>query len=166
MYKIILIIICLLISSFGLQGSSIFNLLSEEDIALQVHDSNRWALHSDYTQPKQWATYSEWLCFDVKNIEVEKSEIYYDNEWRALPYLIVSTPFHEYEFHISPIYEYNFEELNAKWHDLLIGAKSACFYTAHFPQEDLNSDTYSNWVIFKLKTVNGYWEEEHELSIK
>ncbi len=147
----------LLVIPFTGNSISGFQLLSDEDVALELQQKEelRPALSSPLDDDEQWEAYNQWLCFSVTSIELACSEVDYGG-WRKIPSLRAHGANHRFEFDVSPERDWDCEATLQDWSRLLESSSEICVFAARLQPIDENS---SLWYIERIKTTQGYWIE-------
>lgn len=130
-------------------------LLSKEDLELEKADRlNGPALQSALDSSEPWGSYNQWLCFSSQQVSVDVVETTYDDKIEQVPVLYASLPRYQFEITISSEID-NPDRVVDKWRDLLDETSNICAYAAFLQ----NLGSRSLWIISKLKSEKGVWEE-------
>jgi hypothetical protein len=137
-------------------------LLSNDDLQLEANDRlNEPALRSSIESADPWKSFNQWLCFDSKDVTVDRIEILYGGKTKYIPQLNVSLFGQFLEIALSGETEYDNDQIEARWFELLSGASTVCAYAAYLQK---TSNSSSLWTISRIKTEKGYWIEGNDRS--
>lgn len=147
----------------SISGSEFGALLDAADIVLEHQDRMRGpALSSAIHDPKPWASYNHWACFDSRQVQVETSNIWLHNEWTPWPGLRFEIPGQILLFSPETDLPLEAATVAGAWREILQNSREVCIYAAflqRFPAAKgaKRGTPESLWVLQKIKTENGSW---------
>lgn len=153
--------LAILAASTSIKGYDRSDLLTADDLNQEATDRARGpALSSALDDPRPWATYNQWMCFNAAQARVESIQIRNSSAWKPWPQLEVHTLGQLFEF--SPEIDLDLDTLSVieTWTGLAKATREICFYAAFLQYLDLeenNNLPTSLWVLEDIKTENGYW---------
>lgn len=141
------------------------SLLSAEDLELQRTDRQNPVLSVAFDGSDRQKTYSQWMCFEAEQVQFEGEEVRYAEKTKWLPLAIVTTLGQRFEFSLYDEFGEDGKEVLKKWKDLYAGAPEICFYAPflQYVKKDREGLAYSQWLLQRMKTKNGYWIVNHKL---
>src|SRR5690606_4478688 len=132
-----------------------YPLLDQRDIDLQKEDLRRGPVMEAGKNETYWSTNNQWQCFPNEKIELRCAT--YDLDTKV-PSIVITQPFHRYEFDLPFGESPSCEETLQHWDFLINSSNQICIYAAFFPAIDAPGygAEWSLWYIENIKTHNGY----------
>ena len=136
--------------------------LDNSDYLMELEDLK--AGRSEISIPRDDGTfdryYNHWLCFNQKDVSLNRIEIEYDGEKKFLPQLDIETPNLYYEISLEGDYGNDLEEAFSDWKYLLTDTPVVCVYAAYLQDlNEVNGKKNQFLILSRLKTINGLWNE-------
>ena len=142
-------------------------LLTPEDVSYEATDrENGPALSSSLDDSSSWASYNQWMCFDVSQIRIETSNVKFASGWKPWPQFSVETSGQRFVFSPETERELDASLISSSWKTLVSKTRNICLYAAFLQCLDREnmSESESLWILEGFKTESGYWRMADEIS--
>lgn len=140
------------------------NILEDEDYRMWEYDLSQGPILSSPLNAKEkFESYNEWHCFSTDSIELECTDINYNDKDKQVPTIIAKTDTLIYNFDLSPEIDWDCPEIIHTWNDLFEDERSICVYAAYLQDlefDNSNSERNTLWYISRIKTSGDYWLPE------
>jgi hypothetical protein len=140
------------------------NILSHEDLWLEMHDrqQDRYSIGIPNEEGGFEKSFNHWLCFEMSAVEVVRAETTYDGENKFLPLLSIEGWNRNYEISVDGDFPDDQDRTLTIWQFLVDDAQEVCVYAAYLQTDGDELETpRETWIISKLKTHRGYWDNWH-----
>lgn len=138
-----------------------YQILSENDLQVEVQASNYPAMNSATADFDFWASFNEWSCFPLEHALISTVRVNYHGP-RDIPSIRIIKSNTIAYFDLSPHFRWKASHIVDEWYEITKDEKYICLFAAQLPKHK-HTGNFELWYISRIKTLSGEWLEDDEM---